>query len=550
MSRTNSGDSANYIEVDSGALGLSLPVTLAGWINCNDITADDRCLIMSGGAYLRVDKSTGKMEFFAGASTVATVNSIGTNEWAHGAGRVWDSPSAGKSSVLNGDIDNMGTSGTSGWTAGASRLGLRVGGSDPLDGLLAWVSAWGVLLTDDEVIALAQGRNPMTVRPDAIVGCWPLWGEHSPEINLAASAYQGDITGTMTADLEMPPVELWTPGRRVFGVLEVGGATTHAAAATLDGVSTLTDDLTTTKPAAATDTGVGDLQNTPSLIARVTSQDDGVATLTDDLTILKQVAATDAGVGNLTGDIDVIHGVQATASGVADLQNTPGLIARTTGQDDGVGSVVTPDAIIQKNAAATDNGVATVTADLTISSGATTWQVSVQDDGVATVTPDLVVTKPAAATGAGVGALAADLTIHKQVSSSSTGVGDVDGSAAVGPELQIVKQVAATIGSPGDVVTPPIVMTMASVATGVGIGCFIPDPDLTTRKFLSAEAVLGKGMVTADLSLENVIEISVALAGIATVTPDLLNRDEKLDHRAWPPAQYYNPLNPPDPRRL
>ena len=75
-----------------------------------------------------------------------------------------------------------------------------------LDGMLAYFTIWdGILLSSNEVISLANGTHPMSVRPDSIVTCLPLDGVNKPEFdfrNAPASVQIGTALGR-----ENPPVE-------------------------------------------------------------------------------------------------------------------------------------------------------------------------------------------------------------------------------------------------------------------------------------------------------------------------------------------------------
>ena len=77
------------------------------------------------------------------------------------------------------------------------------------DGALAWHCIWNAILTDAEFLAFANGVRPDRIRPAALVSCFPLWGLHSPEIDLSANHDTGTVTGTTFAN--GPPVTLFTP---------------------------------------------------------------------------------------------------------------------------------------------------------------------------------------------------------------------------------------------------------------------------------------------------------------------------------------------------
>lgn len=73
-------------------------------------------------------------------------------------------------------------------------------------GQAAWFCVWDSVLAPNEVAALFRGRTPIFVRPDKILGCYPLWGTHSPEIDLSPNQRGGVVTGA-TRGTSGPPVE-------------------------------------------------------------------------------------------------------------------------------------------------------------------------------------------------------------------------------------------------------------------------------------------------------------------------------------------------------
>jgi len=81
----------------------------------------------------------------------------------------------------------------------------------------AWQVRWSVPLTANELMALARGVCPLLIRPDAITHCYPLWGSHSPEIDLSPNHDTATVTGTSVTN--GPPVTLFTPKTSVVGAL-------------------------------------------------------------------------------------------------------------------------------------------------------------------------------------------------------------------------------------------------------------------------------------------------------------------------------------------
>lgn len=64
-----------------------------------------------------------------------------------------------------------------------------------MDGSIASAGLWNAALTAKEIAALGQGVSPLYVRPGNLVGYWPLWGVHSPEIDLVGTPHVLTVTG-------------------------------------------------------------------------------------------------------------------------------------------------------------------------------------------------------------------------------------------------------------------------------------------------------------------------------------------------------------------
>lgn len=82
-------------------------------------------------------------------------------------------------------------------------------GQGSLNKETGWGAFWNVVLTQNEINALARGVDPQHIRPDAIVFVAPCWGLHSPEIALKPGLGTGTVTGTTVVN--GPPVTLFTP---------------------------------------------------------------------------------------------------------------------------------------------------------------------------------------------------------------------------------------------------------------------------------------------------------------------------------------------------
>jgi hypothetical protein len=76
-------------------------------------------------------------------------------------------------------------------------------------GRIADVGFWNITLTAAEMVALAQGARPYTIRPASLLGYWPIYGLVSPEPDLSGNARNGTVTGTTFAF--DPPIMMSTP---------------------------------------------------------------------------------------------------------------------------------------------------------------------------------------------------------------------------------------------------------------------------------------------------------------------------------------------------
>jgi len=80
---------------------------------------------------------------------------------------------------------------------------------DVMDGDIAEVAFWNVVLTDAEFAMGAAGYSPLLIRPQSLVAYWPLWGVFSPEIDLFGG---WDLTlQNAPAVADHPPIHMPAP---------------------------------------------------------------------------------------------------------------------------------------------------------------------------------------------------------------------------------------------------------------------------------------------------------------------------------------------------
>jgi len=80
-------------------------------------------------------------------------------------------------------------------------MGFTTGGVDPYyDGRIAECGIWNVSLSISEIVALARGVRPNRLRPASLQFYAPLWGLHSPEVDLSTFRRSGTVTGATLAN--------------------------------------------------------------------------------------------------------------------------------------------------------------------------------------------------------------------------------------------------------------------------------------------------------------------------------------------------------------
>lgn len=134
----------------------------------------------------------------AGEAAIVGATTLSLNTW-YPVGVVRTGTS--RRLFVNGAQDASDSSGTAFTnTTAAAMIGADAFGSSHFAGSIAEVALWNVALPDADMAALAAGAHPLRVYPFSLVGYWPLWGAHSPEIDASGRAQGGTVTGTSAAD--------------------------------------------------------------------------------------------------------------------------------------------------------------------------------------------------------------------------------------------------------------------------------------------------------------------------------------------------------------
>lgn len=74
------------------------------------------------------------------------------------------------------------------------------------DGLIAEVGFWNVALNENEMAALGRGVSPRKIRREALMAYYPVWGLHSPEIDLTSGNKLLTLNNSPTAANHAPVV--------------------------------------------------------------------------------------------------------------------------------------------------------------------------------------------------------------------------------------------------------------------------------------------------------------------------------------------------------
>jgi hypothetical protein len=142
-----------------------------------------------------------------GENSTNTGNTAALNAWNHVCAIAASETS--RTIILNGNTASQGTNTSNRTPTGLTntRMGnTRWGGV--YTGAIAEVAVWTTDLAGRECVALANGASPRGVRRASLISYAPLWGQHSPEIDLAGP-YSWTLTGT-PAKLNLgPPVGIW-----------------------------------------------------------------------------------------------------------------------------------------------------------------------------------------------------------------------------------------------------------------------------------------------------------------------------------------------------
>lgn len=224
VARKFTSASSSQLSVDT-AIAQAEPLTMACWFNTDSATAG-QCLMWLG------DKDVSNREMYlalrgdvAGDPVSVDVNSAGaglraltstsysTNTWQHACGVFATTTS--RAVYLNGGGKGTATFERSATTFDRTSIGYLARSSPTfyMSGYIVWPCFWSEALSDSEVMLLASGRHPLTVRPEHILSFWDFGNSEGVQISTNGVLA---LANTSTVNSLIPfPYSQRMPGRRV-----------------------------------------------------------------------------------------------------------------------------------------------------------------------------------------------------------------------------------------------------------------------------------------------------------------------------------------------
>lgn len=227
--------STHYAEFNAAIL-TAMPITMACWFRPDIVTALETLMSIS-----RNNNTTQFWAiYFAGATAgdpiraaanqsgtqVNAVSTAGANGvasvWYHAAG-VFASSTDKRAFFNGGNRGNNTTANTPANTVNKTNIATYYSALNTrtsfFNGRIAEAGIWNVALDDDEIAALGAGLCPLLMRPQSLIGYWPLIGYASPEDDwhprsVNATDRAMTLTGPPT-QANHSPTTLWFPPTNV-----------------------------------------------------------------------------------------------------------------------------------------------------------------------------------------------------------------------------------------------------------------------------------------------------------------------------------------------
>jgi hypothetical protein len=181
----------------------TLPLTVSCWAKTSSSKVEVAYVIGDGARQLAslYTNNDLKAHAFNNDSTLsndaASTGTFALNTWFHMVGTFATSQTI---SFLNGVQGTTATAAIASPTPNQESIGISVQRTGKWwVGSLAEIAVWSDILTLAEIKALAGGISPLLIRPSILKVYRPLWGLHSPEIDLSGNMNAGTLTGTAFA---------------------------------------------------------------------------------------------------------------------------------------------------------------------------------------------------------------------------------------------------------------------------------------------------------------------------------------------------------------
>jgi len=204
----DSSGSDEFLDVDTAAL-TAAPFTMSAWVKMSSLSGPATILQLadlsvSNNNFELAIGGTENVRFRArdgstGAANTGVALSVGV--WAHVVGI--EASTTSRSAFVDGG--NKDTDTTSITPTGIDRTSIGRGGdstpSDYWDGAISSVAIWNVVLTDQEVLSLANGVSPLRLHRSALIAYWPVGGQST----------EPDIIGGVNLTVNGTPLQVEGP---------------------------------------------------------------------------------------------------------------------------------------------------------------------------------------------------------------------------------------------------------------------------------------------------------------------------------------------------
>ena len=210
-------DGDDYLNKDLGGTGpiSSYPVTLSAWIKPNSLGSSEMnydfqdFVISDGSNTARIGLGAaryGRWGLYTKSNKAPTGSSFSEN-WSRTSANSWANV-VGVFTAANARTGYVNGSGNT-WSGGSNQVqtlsdadiigvgsGSSTGSSNALSkNTVAECALWNVALTATEIDCLAAGFSPLLIRPESLLGYWPLGGaypDYSDQVGGNALSATGD----------------------------------------------------------------------------------------------------------------------------------------------------------------------------------------------------------------------------------------------------------------------------------------------------------------------------------------------------------------------